>query len=85
MPTLRMRLALGSLFWWVNVISKLKEKERRRLMKIQLESIKTDTLQQTDVVAFFTAIIFNKHYAPLSVFHSFRASYVAAMNLKVRI
>lgn len=81
MPTLRMRLALGSLFWWVNVISKLKEKERRRLMKIQLEAIKTavlkgsaDTLQQTDVVAFFTAIIFNKHYAPLSVFHSFRAS-----------
>lgn len=50
-------------------------------MKIQLESIKTavlkgsvDALRQTDVIAFFTTITFNKRYAPLSVFHSFRAS-----------
>lgn len=79
MPILRSRLTLGSLFWWINPINILKN--RRRLMKIKLESMKTGLLKgkvdmphQADVVIFSTLIIFNKNYSLMSFFFlSFRA------------
>lgn len=82
---------MGSVFWWVNLISKFKKK--RRLMKTKLESLKMVVLkgsvdvlqQQTDVVPFSTPIIFSRRYALMSLFHSFGARKVVAMKQKRRI
>lgn len=77
MPVLRTRLASGSLFCWVSLISKVET--RRGFMKIKLESMKAAVLKGSVRMPSrltrppSSLITFNKHCAPTGLFYSFRA------------